>query len=54
MVAHGASITHHHAIGRDHLPWLENEIGSVGISVLRAVKDRLDPQGILNPGILVP
>ncbi|MFD4673138.1 FAD-binding oxidoreductase [Lentzea sp. NPDC058450] len=47
------TITHHHAVGRDHLPWLEKEIGGVGVSVLRAVKDRLDPTGILNPGKLI-
>ncbi|WP_394614058.1 FAD-binding oxidoreductase [Lentzea sp. JNUCC 0626] len=47
------TITHHHAVGRDHLPWLEKEIGSVGVSVLRAVKAQLDPTGILNPGKLV-
>jgi len=54
MTGAGASITHHHAIGRDHQPWLEREIGPVGIAVLRAVKAELDPHGILNPGILVP
>jgi alkyldihydroxyacetonephosphate synthase len=47
------TITHHHAVGRDHQPWLEKEIGAVGVGVLRAVKDRLDPTGILNPGKLV-
>ncbi len=50
----GATITHHHAVGRDHLPWLGHEIGEVGMRVLRAVKAELDPAGILNPGILVP
>ena len=54
MTAAGASITHHHAIGRDHQPWLEREIGPVGIAVLRAVKNELDPSGVLNPGILIP
>ncbi len=54
MTGAGASITHHHAVGRDHQPWLEREIGSVGIAVLKAVKAELDPHGILNPGILVP
>lgn len=47
------TITHHHAVGRDHLPWLEREIGAVGVDVLRAVKDRLDPTGIMNPGKLI-
>lgn len=50
----GGTITHHHAVGRDHLPYLEAEIGGLGVAVLRAVKDALDPQGIMNPGVLVP
>jgi alkyldihydroxyacetonephosphate synthase len=54
IVATGATITHHHAVGTDHQPWLEAEIGPVGISVLRAVKAAVDPEGILNPGVLVP
>ncbi len=54
IVAAGASITHHHAVGRDHKPWLAEEIGPVGVEMLRAVKERLDPQGVLNPGILIP
>jgi alkyldihydroxyacetonephosphate synthase len=54
IVAAGATITHHHAVGRDHVPWLAEEIGPVGVEVLRAVKERLDPNGVLNPGALVP
>jgi alkyldihydroxyacetonephosphate synthase len=54
IVDAGATITHHHAVGRDHRPWLADEIGPVGVEVLRAVKERLDPQGVLNPGILIP
>ena len=54
MVAAGATITHHHAVGQDHKPWLAEEIGPVGVEMLRAVKERLDPQGVLNPGVLVP
>ena len=54
IVATGATITHHHAVGRDHKPWLAEEIGPVGVEMLRAVKARLDPHGVLNPGILVP
>ncbi|MDF1604360.1 FAD-binding oxidoreductase [Nocardioides sp. YIM 152315] len=54
IVTAGATITHHHAIGTDHKPWLAQEIGPLGVSVLRAVKADLDPTGILNPGVLVP
>ena len=48
----GATITHHHAIGRDHAPWLVDEVGPLGIDVLRAVKSTLDPDVTLNPGVL--
>ena len=54
MIAAGATITHHHAVGTDHKPWLAREIGEVGVRVLRAVKAELDPVGILNPGVLIP
>ncbi len=54
IIAAGATITHHHAIGTDHRPWLAQEIGEVGVRVLRAVKAELDPVGILNPGVLIP
>lgn len=50
----GGTITHHHAIGTDHKPWLAQEIGPVGTSILRAVKRELDPTGVLNPGVLIP
>ena len=53
IVACGATITHHHAIGTDHRAWLPAEIGDLGVRVLRAVKAELDPAGILNPGVLV-
>jgi alkyldihydroxyacetonephosphate synthase len=54
LLAAGGTLTHHHAVGADHRPWLEREIGPLGMAVLRAVKDRLDPQGICNPGVLLP
>jgi alkyldihydroxyacetonephosphate synthase len=50
----GGTITHHHAVGTDHLPWLEHEIGAVGARLLRAVRGELDPSGVMNPGTLVP
>lgn len=49
----GGTLTHHHGIGRDHMPWLEDEIGSVGVKVLRSIKQTLDPTNILNPDILL-
>ena len=54
MMRVGASITHHHAVGTDHKPWLAEEIGPIGVSILRAVKAELDPTGVLNPGVLIP
>ncbi|MGJ6123594.1 FAD-binding oxidoreductase [Mycolicibacterium sp. Y3] len=54
MVRTGATITHHHAVGADHRPWMRDEIGDLGVEVLRAVKAVLDPAGILNPGKLIP
>ena len=53
IVAGGGTITHHHAVGRDHAPYMPAEVGETGIEVLRAVKERLDPAGIMNPGKLL-
>ncbi|MGH3761199.1 FAD-binding oxidoreductase [Actinophytocola sp.] len=52
LVRLGASITHHHAVGRDHLPWYEAQRPEPFGYILRAAKNSLDPQGILNPGVL--
>jgi alkyldihydroxyacetonephosphate synthase len=54
MVGAGATITHHHAVGTDHRPWMPAEVGDLGVEVLRAVKAAVDPAGILNPGKLIP
>lgn len=54
MVRVGATITHHHAVGADHRPWMRDEVGDLGVAVLRAVKSTLDPTGIMNPGKLIP
>jgi alkyldihydroxyacetonephosphate synthase len=53
IVAAGGTITHHHAIGRDHAPWLRPEIGQVGLDTLIGIKERIDPTGIMNPGVLI-
>ncbi len=54
IVANGGTITHHHAVGTDHRPWMAAELGPLGGEVLRAVKAALDPEGVLNPGKLIP
>ncbi len=54
IVAAGGTISHHHAVGRDHAPYMEAEVGRAGLDVLRAVKEQLDPTGIMNPSKLLP
>ncbi|PPJ24854.1 FAD-binding oxidoreductase [Nocardia nova] len=54
IAGNGGTITHHHAVGADHRPWMSAEIGDLGARILRAVKDAVDPAGILNPGKLIP
>jgi alkyldihydroxyacetonephosphate synthase len=53
IVEHGGTITHHHAVGRDHAPWMDAEVGERGTAALRALKAELDPAGIMNPGKLL-
>jgi len=53
ILAGGGTITHHHAVGTDHAPWMNEEVGELGVEVLRAAKERLDPDGIMNPGKLL-
>jgi len=52
-LAHGGTIAHHHGIGRVRREWMREELGD-GLAVLRALKRALDPNGILNPGVLLP
>jgi alkyldihydroxyacetonephosphate synthase len=54
IVSAGGTITHHHAIGRDHAAWLPAEIGPLGTALLRTLKAHCDPAGIMNPGKLLP
>ena len=53
LLEHGATITHHHAVGRTHRPWYQRQAPPPFLDVLRAAKRTLDPRGILNPGVLV-
>jgi len=54
IVANDGTVSHHHGVGEDHLPWIAQEKGDLGIDVLRAIKGALDPKGVLNPGKLLP
>ncbi len=53
VMAAGGTITHHHAIGRDHRPWYDQQRPGLFGEVLAKAKEHLDPKGILNPGVLV-
>ena len=53
IIEAGGTITHHHAVGRLHRPWYDQERPGLFATALRAAKKSLDPNGILNPGVLV-
>jgi alkyldihydroxyacetonephosphate synthase len=53
LLRNGGTITHHHAVGRDHRPWYDRQRPDLFADALRAAKTALDPAGILNPGVLV-
>jgi alkyldihydroxyacetonephosphate synthase len=54
ILANGGTISHHHGVGTDHLPWMAREKGPVTSGLLQAIKREIDPQGIFNPGKLIP
>jgi alkyldihydroxyacetonephosphate synthase len=53
IAAAGGTITHHHAVGRDHRPWYDRQRPDPFAEALRAAKAAVDPAGILNPGVLI-
>jgi alkyldihydroxyacetonephosphate synthase len=53
IIAAGGTITHHHAVGRDHLPWYERQRPAPFAAALRGAKQAVDPRGLLNPGVLL-
>jgi alkyldihydroxyacetonephosphate synthase len=53
MIDAGGTITHHHSLGRDHREWYDQERPPLFADAIRAAKKTLDPQGVLNPGVLV-
>jgi alkyldihydroxyacetonephosphate synthase len=54
IVASGASLSHHHGIGLEHVKWMQQYWGPLGIRVMKSIKHELDPKGIMNPGKLIP
>ena len=53
VIAAGGTITHHHAVGRDHRPWYDRQRPPLFADALRAAKKSLDPAGVMNPGVLI-
>jgi alkyldihydroxyacetonephosphate synthase len=53
IVAHGGTISHQHGVGSDHLPYLAQEKGPLGLAALGDLCARFDPEGIMNPGVLI-
>ena len=54
IISAGGTITHHHAVGRDHMPWYQKQQPSLFGQALASAKQTLDPKGIMNPGVIVP
>jgi alkyldihydroxyacetonephosphate synthase len=50
----GATLSHHHAVGVEHAPWLEQDISPAGVAIVRTLLDGVDPGHNLNPGKIVP
>jgi len=53
LIAAGGTITHHHAVGRDHRPWYDQQRPQLFAAALKAAKHALDPRGLLSPGVLI-
>jgi alkyldihydroxyacetonephosphate synthase len=53
LIDAGGTITHHHAVGRDHRPWYDRQRPDLFATALRATKQAFDPQAVLNPGVLI-
>lgn len=54
ILENGGTISHHHGVGTDHLPWMAREKGPITTALLQAIKHEIDPKGIFNPGKLIP
>lgn len=54
FMKNGATLSHHHAVGYEHMPWLEDDISTTGVKAVKALKLGLDPKGVMNPGKIIP
>jgi alkyldihydroxyacetonephosphate synthase len=54
IMEHGGTISHHHGVGYEHAPWMRREVGEISLKAIEAVKRVMDPEGIMNPGKLIP
>ena len=54
FMKNGGTLSHHHAVGTEHLPWVEEDLSPTGLRAVKALKDGLDPNGIMNPGKIIP
>ena len=53
IIENGGTITHHHAVGRDHRPWYDQQRPDQFAAALTAAKSAVDPDHMLNPGVLI-
>ena len=53
VIENGGTVTHHHAVGRDHRPWYDRQRPPLFAAALKAAKHAMDPQALLNPGVLI-
>ena len=54
FMENGGTVSHHHAVGTEHLPWIEEDLSPAGVKAVKAIKDGLDPNGVMNPGKIIP
>lgn len=54
FMKHGGCLSHHHAVGYEHLPWIIEDVSAAGIRAMQSLKSGLDPQNIMNPGKIIP
>ncbi|MFT4123531.1 MAG: FAD-binding oxidoreductase [Microbacteriaceae bacterium] len=54
FIDHGGTLSHHHGVGLEHAPWMEQDISAGGVAIMRGLFAANDPGGILNPGKVLP